>query len=315
MIHSTSQPVAREDLGEPLREYNASEEEFIALDVLPLRPVPKKSSTVSVLPRENMTLADTEHANGAHFNRIGLYTGEYTYKCVDHGLEDTVTEDDRENYASEFDCEIETVTNLDNKILMAQEVRAATLIFNTTTWTGDTLFTDHSAAPWATASTPVIAHVTGAKEKVRALTGFKPDSMVIGEVGLNNILANDDILARFPGATAITEKMLRDNLAAIFGLKNLFVGGKTYNGAAEGQTYSGTDIWSPSYAMVFKRNTGHLTSGGLGRTMLWTPLTATNTTVTSYGEPQSDSDVYRVRQFCVEGLFDPAYGHLMDIAA
>ncbi len=307
--------IGREDLGEAIREYDGSGEGFIATQLLPIRKVKKESSTVSVLTRENLKRADVNHANGAHFNRVDLLKEDLTYTCLDRALEGVLTDRDRANFDTDFDAEAETVINIQNKVLIEEEVRTKDLLFNTTTWTGADLYTDNSSAPWDAIGTGIINQVDLAVEKVRSGTGMMPDSMVIGPVTMLNIRKNTEILARFPGATAITQKMIMDELAAIFGLHNLFVGGKVFDGAAEGQAFSGSDIWGDDYAMVFKRNTGPVASGGLGRTMLWTEICPENLTVKQYREEQTDGDVFRVRQFNVEKIFDEFFAHLMKIDA
>jgi hypothetical protein len=277
--------------------------------------VTKKAATMSVLMRENLKRSDAKHANGSAYNRVNMNIEDLAYACVEYGLEEQLTDPDRENYANDFDAELETAEDVQVKLLTEREIRVAALIFNTGTWTGASLYTDVSAAPWDAAASDAIAHVLAGKEKVRQNTGFAPDSMAIGAATLANLLGNTGIKNRFPGAAIITEAMLRSQMASIFGLQNLFVGGKVYDSAKEGQAFSGADIWSDDYAMIFKRNTGSTRSGGLGRTMLWTPLTPEIATVEQYREEQTKSDIFRVTHYLQEKVFDASFGHLLKVDA
>jgi len=315
MIQQGTYATPREDLGEAVHEYDASAEGFIATEVLPIREVKRKAATVSVVTRENLKRADARHANRGSFNRVDLYTEDLAYACKDYGLEGSLSDEDRANYENDFEAELETVMDVKHKLLVEAEIRAATLIFNTSTWTGSALYTDVSSAPWDAAGSDAISHVLAAKEKVRANTGMTPDTLVISAKTLNNLLGNTGIKNRFPGAAVLTEQMIRQNLAAIFGLENLLVGKKTYDSAKEGQDFSGADIWSDDYAMICRRNTGSLKSGGLGRTFLWTLMSPENITVKQYREEQTESDIFRVRQFLEEKVFDPYFGHLLKIDA
>ncbi len=312
-IQYSSRANPREDLKDALGEYNTSEFSFIARDVLPVRPVKVKAASLSVLTRENLKRADTQHANGAAFGRVTLSAEDTTYACVDYGLEDQLTDDDRKNYETDFDAELETVQLVQDKIDIEQEVRVATAIFNTSTWTGASLYTDVSSAPWDAAASPIIAHIQAAKEKVRKGCGMIPTTMVVGATTLNNILMNTGIINRFPGATLITEQMIRANLAAIFGLDELLVGNAVYDTAKEGQSFVAGDVWSDDYAMIMKPNKGSLKSGGVGRTVVWDTFDGLG--VVSYREEQTESDIFRVRQYQQEKIFDASCGHLLKVDA
>jgi hypothetical protein len=315
MIQATSYAVVRDDLGEAVREANLSAEGCIATQILPVRKTKKKAAAIPVISRENMKRSDAKHANGAAFNRANGAVTDVEYSCKDYGLEGQLTDTDRENYGNDFDAEIETTAIIENKIAMEREIRVAAKIFNTTTWTGAALYTDVSAAPWDAAGSDVIGHVGAAKNKVRTGTGYKANSLIIGAVTLQNILNNTAIKARFVGVDVVTEAILRANMAAIFGLKNLIVGEKVYDSAAENQDFVGADIWSDDYAMICKINEGSTISGGIGRTILWELITADLATVDMYREEQTKSDIIRVNEFTDEKIFDAAFGHLLKVDA
>ena len=103
-------------------------------------------------------------------------------------------------------------------------------------------------------------------------------------------------------------------MAAIFGLQKLIVGGVVYDGAKEGTAFSGTDIWGSTYAMVARIQEGSTSvNGGLGRSLIWTPLDGGVDDILQYREEQSDSDIFRAREFRVEKVFDPYFAHLLKI--
>ena len=314
-IQYTSYTRARDDLAELFGEYDPSLEGFVTTDVLPERTVTKKAANLSVLKRESKKRVNADHSNGAAFNRINFAMEDMSYTCASKGLEEQLTDEDRENYATDFDAEFETFQHVQLMTLIEQEIRTAALLFNTSTWTGAALYTDVSAAPWDTVGSGVIAQVLAAKEKVRKNTGVEPDSMLIGPVSLVNLLNNTGILARFPATTVLTEAILRSSLASIFGLPNLYVGKQTYDSAKEGQTYSGSDIWSDDYALIFKKQNGSLRSGGLGRTIIWSSMTPNNVVAEEYREEQTESTIIRAKQFVEEKVFDPYFGHLLKVDA
>jgi len=313
-LQYTSYGRPRADLGAALYEFNPRQK-FVTTDVLPILGVPKKSAALPVIRRENLKLPSVDHADGSAFNRVNLYTEDANYTCASKGLEAPLTKADRELYRNDFDAEEALTLDLMYKILLRQELRAKTALFNTSTWTGAALYTDNSASPWDTAATDIIAQVRAAIDKVRINTGFRPNAMLIGALTLTNMINNTGIKARFPGATVITLDMILSNLAAIFGLQELVVGEAIYDTALEGVTFVGGEIWPDDYALIYVKQQGLPNSGGLGRTIIWEPMAAENVVVDQYYEDQTKSDVFRVEQWVEEKIFDPYFGHLLKIDA
>lgn len=305
----------RDDLMWALQELNPDRNQFIADLILPLMGVKQKNGKFDVIKRENAGLVDDLHVNGGAFNRVNMDVSSTSFLCTDKGLEQPLTTEDRDTFGSQWDVEFQAIQNVDRLMRIAAEIRMKTLIFNTTTWAGSALFTDNSGSPWDTIGTKIIDQVNAAKNKVRQGTGFVADSMVIGAVSLLNILKNTEIKAQFPNVTVITQELILGSLKSIFGLDNLYIGGSIYNSANEGQDFTSADIWPDDYAMVFKKNQGNPATGGLGRTVFWDSSIPNNYGVVQYGEPQTDSDVFRVRKFDQEKVFDSAFGHLMQIDA
>jgi len=317
MLQKSTHATPRADLGEAFHEYSPQRMRFIADQILPARGVAKEAATLSVIKRKNITIPETKHADGAVYNRVVLYADDMTYTCVDHGLEGQLTDRQREKFRNDFDAELETVNGIKTKMMIAREKRVKDLVFSTTTWTGSDLYTDNSGKPWDTASTDIISQVNAAKENVRLNTGVMADSLIIGEAAMQNLLKNDDIIARFPGAALITEATLRANLAAIFGLQNLIVGAVAYNSADEGQDFSATDLWVDDYAMVAALGSEGmpLSEPQLGRTIIWEEYISGLRYVEEYREEQTESDIFRVKESIDEKIFDEYFAHLMKIDA
>lgn len=312
-IQQTTKAVGRADLGAAVKEFYGGLIGYAAEMILPAKDVSKESSYLAVIVRENLKRADAKHANGSAYNRVNLIAEDLQYACKDYGLEGVLTDKDRANYVDDMESEVETVQNIFTKIMLEQEIRVATAIFNTTTFTGADLYTDVSSAPWDAAGSDAIAHIIAAAEKVRKNTGIRPDCMAIGAVTLTNLLNNTGIKNRFPGAPLLTYDMLKAALASIVGLQEVIVGDKVYDGAKEGQTFSSSDIWSDDYALIFKRSSGPLNGGGLGRILRWNSMS--NNLVEQYREEQSKGDVFRVCQYQDEKIFDPYFGHLLKVDA
>jgi len=315
MIQQATRSVPREDLGVAFHEFDTSVDGFIANEALPPTTVGKKAATMGVITRENNKRANADHANGAAFNRVTLISEDKSYACVDHGLEGQLTDEDRATYETDYNAEYETVQSTTRKMYIEREIRVAAALFNTTTFTGTALYTDNSASPWDNIATTIIAQVIAAKKRVRLNCGVMPDTMLIGQTSLENLLLNTQIRTQFPGANLITLAMIQQALGAIFGLQNLIVGKVGYDSADEGQNFSASEIWSDDYALIYKRHVGGRATPGLGRNVEWNGVDGGLGQVKEYREEQTESDIYRVRDFSFEWIFDAYFGHLMKIDA
>lgn len=319
MIQKATHATPRMDLGVAFSEYSVSKMRFIADDILPQLPVAKKAATLSVTKRKNLTVPNIKRANGSTYNRVELYMDDMSYECVNEGLEGQVTDEDVENYGSDFDAEVLKTQAIKIKMRLARELAVKNLIFNTTTWPSGTaaLFTDNSGAPWDAAGSAVIKQIQTGREKVRLNCGVPADSMIISESSFINLLNNTEIKAKFPGATVITEAMMRAQMGAIFGIQNLLVGQAVYNSADEGQDFSGAEIWPDDYALLAVLGEAGLplTEPQLGRTMLWEKYASDIEYVESYREEQTESEIVRVKRFVQHKLFDAYFAHLMQIDA
>lgn len=315
MIQKGTHATPRMDLGVAFSEYSVNKMRFIADLILPPLPVAKKAATLSVTKRKNLTIPNIKRANGSTYNRVELYMGDMSYECANEGLEGQVTDEDVENYGSEFDAEVLKTQAVNLKMRLSRELTVKNLIFNTTTWdsTDADLYTDNSGAPWDTAGSKVIKQIQDAREKVRLNCGVPADSMIISESSFVNLLNNTEIKAKFPGATVITESMMRAQMGAIFGIRNLLVGQAVYNSADEGQDFSGAEIWPDDYALVAVLGEEGLpvTEPQLGRTMLWEKYASDVEYVESYREEQTESEIVRVKRFVQHKVFDEYFGHLM----
>lgn len=318
-IQATSYSTPREDLGVALHQFYPEGQDFAADKILPVLPVAKKAANLSVIRRENFKRVDVNVGNGGSYPRIGLTTEDLSYACEKKGVEAPITDEDRENYLNDFDADMETAQVAKANLLIERELRVKSLIFNTTTWTGASLYTDVSSAPWDGSTSDIPAHVIAAAEMVRKGTGVKPNALLVGAATLANMLVNTKITGKF-NVTDITVDMLKKAMPSLFGLEELIVGGVVYDGAKEGQDFSGTDIWGDDYAMVLRVQRGPTrTTPGLGRSMLWTRMNPNllnfSDEVYMYREEQTDSDIVKVKHFIDEKVFDPYFGHLLKVDA
>lgn len=310
----------RPDLGGPAREYwdDPSFATYIGDIVAPRRDVAVSKGAYPNITRETALMtATTLRAPGSGYNRVDFGAEDKTFETKERGLEGQVDDRNRKFYATDFDYEVEVTQQVIRRIRIEKEIRMAALIFNTSTWTGATLYTDVSGAPWDVASSAIIAPVQAAKEKVRTLTGLVADTMIIGSVMYQHLIANTELKARFPGINVLTQDAIKANLAGILGLSRIIVGGAVKNTANEGIAASLSDIWSDDYAMICKLAMpgDPMFVPSVTRSFVWTPENAADLIVESYREEQTRSEIVRVRYDADEKVLDSSLGHLLKIDA
>jgi hypothetical protein len=308
------------DLGAAFMEYDGARARFATPLALPLLPVPRKAATFGRITRETMLrLANTKRSRGSNYNRVDLYTEDDNYSCVEDGLEGVLGDDDRANYANDFDAEMATVTQIQTKLMLNLEVEAAAALFNAVTWlsTDAALYTDYSSAPWDNIASDIIGQIITKSETVRLNCSVRPNALLVGAASLANMLKNTGIKAQFPAAPIITRAMIESALPAIFGLDRLIVGGQVYDASKEGQSFSGTDIWGDDYAMigVFANPGDPVNTPCVGRTFLWTPDSPDLVTVDQYREERVRGDIFRCRHHKVIKIMDAYFGHLLKVDA
>jgi hypothetical protein len=302
------------DLGVALEEYPLTSQGMIGTEALPIFPTPLREGQFSTITRESIlrTRNVNRGANGA-YSRDSFDTDLLEYACKERGHESPLGEDQAKYYASMFDAEMVAAAIARDVILKEQEKRIAAALFNTTTFTGASLFTDLSK-DWDDATALIVDDVEGAKEKVRTNCGVPANTMIISASVLPWLKKNTDLKGRLQYVQALTDRAIVDQLGALFGLQKVLVAGGIYNSADEGLTASLSDIWSDNYCWVgVTATTQSLAEPCIGRTMLWTADSPSNVTVESYPEPQTRANVYRVRHHVDEKIFDPYFGHLLQI--
>jgi hypothetical protein len=313
--------VPRVDLGVAFMEHMGQRSNFIARQILTPIGVPRQAAKFPKLKRSSMLRPGVvKRASGAGYNRIAIEATDDSYSCEERGAEAPIDDRLKSIYANEFDLEVESTKQAGDKILLDQEIDVAAAIQDpVTNWpSGDSaLYTDVTggAGPWDTASSDVIGAIRAAKEKVRRLTGMDANTLILSEVQFLNLLANDDILLRFPGAPKVTEDMLLSNLGPIFGIEKLLRGKGVKNTASEGAAASLSDVWSDDYALVCRTAPAGASfmEPCIGRTFIWTEQSQEELIVETYRDEKVRAGVVRARQDTDEKLIDTSFGHLLKI--
>lgn len=308
----------RMDLGVAVMEYVEQANEFIGTQILPLFKTQKQKSVFPAITRESITRdADTKRAARGNYNRDGFSAKDKSYNCQEHGLEGALDDSERAMYASDFDAELVTSKITTRRVLQAQEKRIADALFNTSVFTGSTLYTDHSANPWDNITSKVIQQIRDAKARIRSNCGMMPNALLCSSTNIERLKSNTEIIDLIKYTSRPTDAEVRQALADLFGLKYILEGKAIRNTAKEGRPFVSGDIWSDDYAIVALAITDgqDLSQPGIGRTFLWVSDSPENAVVEQYRAEDIRSDIFRVRQHVDEIVIDPYFAHLLKVDA
>jgi hypothetical protein len=322
---STALTTLRPDLGGSFMEFEAemAQEGLIAYRVLPVFEAMKQSGKFGRIPLAQLLMKrDVKRSSGSGYARSKYTFTDDSYATDEYGAEEPVDARESAMYSEYFSAEQVSAFRARRSVMEAAEQRVADIVFNTTTWTGAALTTAVSTA-WTLANkataTPV-DDVEKACVKVWEGSGLWPNSLVIERRCFRALRHMDQIVDRgratgyFGSGTVRPQDVTAQALAEIFDLEEVIVGGMAKNSANEGATATIASVWDKTKAMVCKvaRRINDIREPCVGRCIHWGEDGSTiGGTVESYAEPQTRSDIIRVRHDVDEKIFYAQAGHLL----
>jgi hypothetical protein len=313
---SGSRAIPRMDLGVALMEFIDNQNDFVGSQVFPAFKTQVKAATYSAITRESLAqTADTKRSTRGNYNRGGFTTKDKNYSCEENGYEQLLGDDERKQYANDFDAELIASMVAEGVVLRNQEARIAAKVFDTAVFTGSDLYTDNSGTPWSTAATDIKAQVDAGMKKVRSNCGMLPNALIINYNTLCHMLKNTALIGAVQPTKFPARDVLESAIAAWLGVKKLIVAKAIKNSSNQGKAFVAADIWSNLYAMlaIIAEDGQNLAQPTLGRTFMWVEDCPDNVFVEQYRDDPARSDVFRTRQHTDEILVDPYFGHLLKV--
>lgn len=317
---SSSLATLRPDLQDAMTEFDvaASQAGFIGLQVLPAIEVGRESGNFTRIPVEELLkyVADEPRAKAAGYTQSEYTFIQDQYATQEFGHVVPVFDAERAAYAEFLDHDIYAAAMARDVDLRRMERRIANLVFDATNWTGSALA---SSVPveWSNPAAKPIDDVHAAKLRVWNGTGIWPNTLVINRLVFMNLRNNNQVLERIAswgaGSSIKAADVTVAQLAMVFDLKNVFVGGEPYNSANPAKTASISPMWSNEYAMVCRvANSGSFQEPCIGRTFAWTGDGApVEGLLESYRDEGKRADMVRHRHNVGSKIFYKELGHLL----
>ena len=315
---TSSTTIQRADLGAIAYEYmlEASQRGFIGLEIMPIFEVDDQSADYPKIPIEALiklkaTIRRTPRGN---YQRGDYEFETGTYACYEYGWEEPVDEVEAKLYRRFFDAEEVAVMRAVDTVLRHQEKRIADAVMDTSNITGTTNVTNEWSD--ATSATPK-ADVKAGIQSMRAASGLEPNQIAFSKKVFENLMVCSEIKSYLQYTSPHllnTFDQQKAMLALYFSLDKVLVGNAIYDSTKKKKGFSITDIWDDEYALLIRGTTTggrDLREPTIGRTFLWTADSPANIVTEQYEEPQTRSDIYRVRQYVDEAFVFTGAGYLL----
>ena len=222
---------------------------FVGMTAFPNLPVAKQSDLYYVFDRADFYRDEAEErADGTESAGGSFDLSTEPYFARVYAFHKDVTDRQRANQDTPVQLDQSATQYVTHKLLIRRErVMQAGLFAGNLWFNGTGAATAGEAANWSGAGanqTDPIVQIRTAIRSVHQITGYRPNKMLIGRQAYDTLLDNDDVLSRITGGstTAMPAMVMRQLLAALFELEEIYVMDSVYNSAVQGATESGTFI-------------------------------------------------------------------------
>jgi hypothetical protein len=292
--------IFRPDLGAAAHEYMEGDTMgYIGLQLMPVFRTPVNSGVYPVITKETfMKLQETARAPRSAYNRGDWVYERGTFTTSEEGWEEPIDDTERELFDLEAPGEADYVATRRavNFLARGLEAEIAGKLFNATNFTAHGIVEE-----WDDATNAVpINDINTGKAAFRLQIGMLPDTLTIAYSTFLNLLECDQIIDRLKYTFPMVDynNMGSAELAHIFNVPKVLIGGAVKDTGGEGQDATIADIWNNEYALLSKTGAGRdLREPCIGRTFLWTVDSPNMPVVEQYREEGIRSDVFRVRQY------------------
>lgn len=260
---------------------------FIADKVFPIVPVTKQSALFFKYRKEDWfsdqakeRAAGTESAGGDY-----SIDSEDAYFCRRYSFHKDVTEEDRANTDNPLDCDRDAAEFVTQKLLLKRERDWAKKYFASGVW-GTEIKADTDAAGstptgganifgWNSAKSDPIMDIANSSDNMKGLTGYRPNTMVLGPKVLTALKNHPAIIERIK----YTQRgvITLDLLASMFEVQRIFVADSVswnYDSLQDDKTEF---LYGNHALLMYVAPRAALKTPTAGYTFSWTGLEGCNT--------------------------------------
>ncbi len=289
----------RQDLLGAFAEFDPAAEGLIGMQIFTPMPVRNIADSFKKIKADQLSSVESTKRNpDGSFNRIHTKLDDDSYSCSEEAIEEAVDNTEAKIFG-DYIADDAGARRVAATVMRNHEIDSATALFNTTNFPQDGVSGVAVSAEWNSSNGVPITDVNTWKQNTRLRTGRLPNTMVISAKVASNLATNPQIIDRIKNVDirVVSGMLSAAQLAQVFDIPKVLIGGAVKNGNGEGLSFSGSDIWDDEYAWIGHTASGmDLKSPQVGRTFVWETPDG-QTVIESYDEPQRDARVIRARHW------------------
>src|SRR5271157_1978073 len=280
---------------------------FVAEEVLPVVPVMKKNDVFFRFSKQHFRSYKDAYAAGQRAQQIEVDLDARGFYMADgHALEDSITDDEREQADPSAQIEIEKTEKLTNIIALNEEINLFNNILTTANITQNLTLSGTSKWSDYVNSDPVSV-VLAARRTVQQQIGDFPNYLLLSQPVLDTLANHPRILDRVKyTANGARHQLDEQDLARVFKVEKVLVSAALYQTSNEGQADSLGYIMGKNALLFYRPARPGIRVPSLGYTFFW----AKRSGVLRWRELSLESDFLRVKKYYAQQLVAPAAAYL-----
>ncbi len=229
--------------------------EFIGNILFPRVNVPQRAGKIIQFGKESFLTYDTQRAPGSITKRLNVGYGSQPFAIIDRSLDSILPRELLEEAQAVPGINLATtsIRTVQNAMALRLEIEQATLATTLGNYSASNKITLSGTSQWSDITSGVsdpINAVEVAKEAIRAVSGKRPNLVIIGAVVLKSLRQHPKVVDRikYTGRDVATPELL----AALWGVDKVLVGDAIQSDDAG----VFTDVWGKNVVVAYTDMSG-----------------------------------------------------------
>ncbi len=269
---------------------------FVAEEVLPVVPVMKKNDVFFKFSKQHFRSYKDAYAAGQRAQQIEVDLDARGFYMADgHALEDSITDDEREQADPGAQLEVEKTEKLTNIIALNEEIAFFSNVVNTTVISQNANLQSTPTSQWSDyVNSDPVAEVLKQRRAVQQQIGDFPNTMLISQPVLDTLANHPRILDRVKyTANGARNQLDEQDLARVFKVDKVLVSAALYQQSPEGEADNLGYIMGKNAMLFYRPPRPGIRVPTFGYTFFW----AKRSGVLRWRELSLESDFIRVKKF------------------
>ena len=274
---------------------------FVAEEVLPVVPVMKKNDVFFKFSKQHFRSYKDAYAAGQRAQQIEVDLDARGFYMADgHALEDSITDDEREQADPGAQLEVEKTEKLTNIIALNEEINLFTNILTTGNITQNANLSSTPTSMWSDyINSDPVAEVLKQRRTVQQQIGDFPNTLLLSQPVLDVLANHPRLLDRVKyTANGARNQLDEQDLARVFKVETVLVSAALYQTVPEGEADSLGYIMGKNALLFYRPPRPGIRVPSLGYTFFW----AKRSGVLRWRELSLESDFIRVKKYYAQQM-------------